>query len=247
MNSEEATQIPIKPIKKTSVPEQIIHQLKSLIESGHIKPGNKLPAERDLAGMLAVSRPSLREALRALSLLGIIENRPGSGTYLATSFDKWPLDSFSIFLTINRGALIDIYEARKGMDGAIAGLAAQRRSEEDLRIMSRALKYMKANLKNNDEYARYELDFHFAVVEASKNLVIAGLMEKLYRLLQETRDHIYIHAQKAIGRLQQDYDNHKTIFNRIKDGDAEGATKAMIDHLLLFERDLMSQQDIQSR
>ncbi|MBW2139008.1 MAG: FadR family transcriptional regulator, partial [Deltaproteobacteria bacterium] len=77
-----STNIPVKKIRKKSVPEEIILELQNLIDAGHLKPGSRLPAEREFAKMLDVSRPSLREALRTLSLLGIIENRPGSGTYL---------------------------------------------------------------------------------------------------------------------------------------------------------------------
>jgi GntR family transcriptional repressor for pyruvate dehydrogenase complex len=241
MNSEDTTHIPIKPIQKRSIPEEILHQLRTLIESGRIKPGSRLPGEREMAQKLDVSRPSLREALRALSLLGIIENRPGSGTYLATPSDKWPLEPFRILLTIHKGTLIDIFEARKSLEGTVAALAAHRRSNEDLHIMSGALERMAANLKNNDAYGRHELAFHRAIVEASRNIVIAELMDKLYGLLQETRDRIYTHGSHAQSRRNQDYHNHVEIFNLIRDGNAEGATKAMINHLIDFEKNLMAE------
>ena len=102
--------LPIKPIKTQSIPEAIVHELKSLIESEHIPRGSKLPPERELAKNLNVSRPSLRVAIRALCLLGILENRHGDGTYLTNS-DQWPKESLSIILSLHKGALLDIFEA----------------------------------------------------------------------------------------------------------------------------------------
>lgn len=243
MNSEKSTKIPIKPIQKRSVPEEIIHQLQSLIESGHIEHGSKLPSERELAHMLDVSRPSLREALRALSLLGIVENRPGSGTFFAAPSDKWPLEPFRILFTLYKGTLIDIFEARKSLEGTSAGLAAGRRSKEDLEAMKTALNGMKGNLTNNDKYAKHELEFHRALIDASGNLVIADIMGRLYGLLQDTRERFYIHGRSAIIRREQDCRNHEIIFNYIKAGNAERATKAMIDHLLDFEKELSSRKE----
>jgi GntR family transcriptional repressor for pyruvate dehydrogenase complex len=249
MNSQEDQSIPIKPIQKTSVPQEIIQQLKFLIESGHIKPGSRLPSERKLARMLKVSRPSLREALRALSLLGIVDNRPGSGTYLSSSPDNWQITPFSLLLTLNKGMLLDIFEARKSLEGTVAALAAQRRTDEDLKILSRALKQMKENLDDTNRYGIYELQFHQAIVEASKNLVIADLMEKIYRLLQEIRDRLYLHARNTIIDREQDYLLHESIFECIKTGDQKRATETMITHLQDFEKELKAQlqQDHQKR
>ena len=92
---------PVKPIQRTSIPEAIIRELRSLIDSGYITQGSKLPPERELAKMLNVSRPSLRIAIRALSLLGIFENRQGDGTYLC-HIEQWPIEPLSIMLSIKK-------------------------------------------------------------------------------------------------------------------------------------------------
>jgi DNA-binding transcriptional regulator YhcF (GntR family) len=104
--------VPVKPVRKKSVPEEIIHEIKSLIDAGYLLPGSKLPGERELAQRMNVSRPSLREALRVLSLLGVIENRPGSGTYLASSAERWPVEPFSILFHLKRSTLSK-FHARK--------------------------------------------------------------------------------------------------------------------------------------
>ncbi len=237
--------ISIKPIRKQTVPEQIIHEFKSLIDSGQITPGSRLPGERELAEMLNVSRPSLREALRALSLLGIVENRHGSGTFLSASPDRWPSEPFSIMLSIKRGMLFDIFEARKCLEGSVAELAARRRSDEDLQAMEEALKQMRLTVRNPEQYPIYEMEFHRAIVEAAGNAVIADLMEKLYNLLKDTRGGINGYTSEATAFRDEDLRNHQVILDRIKEGDGVRATKAMIDHLMNFERRLQDEQQKQ--
>lgn len=242
MESKKPGNIHVNPIQKRSVPEEIIRQLRILIESGQVEPGSKLPTERELSRMLNVSRPSLREALRALNLLGIIENRAGNGTYLSTPSDKWPLEPFSLLFTISKGRLIDIFEVRKSLEGTAAALAAERRSDEDLKVMKNSLKSMEDNLEDDAAYAKNELEFHRALIEASGNLVIADMMEKLYGLLQETRTQFSAHHQNTMLLRKQDYLNHKTIFNHIMASDKEKATRSMVDHLSGFEKQLFSEE-----
>jgi GntR family transcriptional repressor for pyruvate dehydrogenase complex len=239
--------ISIRPIRKKTVPEEIIHELKSLIDSGKITPGSKLPPERELARMLNVSRPSLREALRALSLLGIVDNRHGSGTYLASSPDRWPLEPFSILLSLNKGALLDIFEARKSLEGTVAALAARRRNDDDLKSMQEALGKMRVNVRNYGTYTKHELRFHKAIVEAAGNRVISDLMDKLYRLLIDTRKRVYRHASETPSYLDEDLRHHEEIFERIKSGDEQMAIRTMTDHLLLFEQRLKDEEGEEER
>jgi GntR family transcriptional regulator, transcriptional repressor for pyruvate dehydrogenase complex len=241
--------IPVKPIpKKRTVPEEIIKQIKSLIDSGHLVPGSKLPAERELAQMMKVSRPSLREALGALSFLGVVENRPGSGTSLTDSFQRWPSEPFSILFLLNKSALLEIFNARKTMEGPVAALAADHRNEDDLKAMEIGLKGMKKDLHHIEKYLKHELHFHRAIIEAAGNRIIADLMEKLYRLLRETRISIYHQYASTLALFQeQDYRNHELIFESIKAGDAQAATRAMMNHLLDFENWLNCQNDAEPR
>jgi GntR family transcriptional repressor for pyruvate dehydrogenase complex len=232
--------LPITPIRKTSKPEQIIRQIKSLIDAGHLTSGSRLPGEREFARMLDVSRPSLREALRALSLLGIVEHRPGSGTSLIASADRWPVEPFAILFSINKSAMIEIFEARKGMEGMVAGLAARRSSDEDLESMRGALEGMGRSLADPKSYARHERTFHAAIVEAAGNQVIAQVMEMLYRLLEEVRDQFYRLRPSTEQLREKDYRNHRRLYQSIAAGDESRAASAMISHLLDFERFLVA-------
>jgi GntR family transcriptional repressor for pyruvate dehydrogenase complex len=238
------TSFPVKPIRKRSVPEAIIQEIRSLIDAGHLVPGSKLPGERELAQLMNVSRPSLREALKVLSLLGVIENRPGSGTFLASASDQWPIEPFSILFLLKKSTLFEIFDARKILEGGVAALAANHRSDEDLKAMEETLEKMRLHLGNPEKYTKYELEFHRTVIEAAGNRVIADLMEKLYKLLKETRARIYQkYSFKIRAYRDQDYKNHMTICNAIKEGDAQTAAKAMADHLLDFEKRLRDEHN----
>ncbi len=231
--------LPVKPVKKRSIPEAIIHELKSLIDSGHITQGNKLPGERELAKMLNVSRPSLREALRALILLGILENRQGDGTYV-TSSDQWSIEPFSIMLSIKKGALFDIFEAREGIEITSAGLAALRRDEEDLIEMEKALKKMRLNFNYPDKYVKYDLNFHKAVILATKNPVLEDFMNNIYKLILSASDSNRRYPSELY--KEKNYRQHEIIFKYIKAADIEMAKKAMADHMLHIKQRLKNEQ-----
>ncbi len=235
--------LPIKPVRKRSVPEVIIQEIKSLIDAGHLAAGSKLPGERELAQMLNVSRPSLREALRVLSLLGVVENRPGSGTFLTSSSGHWQIEPFSILFLLKKSTLFEIFDARKVLEGGVAALAAGHRTDEDLEALQGALDRMRANLTHPAQYTKYELAFHHALIDSAGNSVIADVMEKLYDLLKETRARIYEkYSARIRSHREQDFRNHETIFNAIKARDAQAAAKAMADHLLDFEKRLRDEQ-----
>jgi GntR family transcriptional repressor for pyruvate dehydrogenase complex len=228
--------IPVKPIRKRSIPEEIIREFQNLIDAGHFTPGSKLPGEREFAKMLNVSRPSLREALRTLSLLGIVENRPGSGTYLATSTANSSLEPFSIILSINKGVILEIFEARESLEGTVAELAAQRRDDADLVSMKRALKKMQSSLSDAKNYSEAELQFHQAVIEAGKNRIIADLMEKVYKLLVKSRNLVRQYLPDPQSYIVKDFHNHELIFKYIKAGDKGMARRSMVEHMQILKK-----------
>lgn len=218
-----------------------MRQLGSLVRSGRLAPGARLPGERELARALAVSRPSLREALRALSLLGIVENKPGTGTFLAAPSRRSPLEHVSMFLSIKRGVLLDIFEARKSLEATTAALAARRRSADDLRAMAEALGRMEACLASPGAYDRFELRFHRAVAAAAGNPVITDLMEKIYQLLRHSRSRFYRDVTRRRAYLREDCGRHRLIFESIQTGNERRAAGAMTDHLLRYERMLTAE------
>jgi GntR family transcriptional repressor for pyruvate dehydrogenase complex len=228
----------IKPIRKRTIPQEVIRGFRALMESGDFLPGDRLPSERELALKMNISRNSLREGLRTLNLLGMIVNRPGKGTFITAPSDQWPSEPLDILLSMKKGTLLEILEARKGLESTVAALAAERRNKQDLQKIEEALKLMEINLYDPEKYSNFEVKFHMAVVGAAKNSVIASLMTRIYRLLVTTRNEVIRYSSDPRSYLEQDYHFHKKIFEYIELGDRDMACKAMIDHILPLERRL---------
>ena len=227
----------LKPIKKSSIAEKVIHRIRRLIESGQILPGNRLPTERELSIKLNVSRPSVREALKALILLGVVENRPGSGNYLSENTNNISSEALDILFLINKSTILEIFEVRKGMEGWVVSLAARRRTKDDLHLMKTALESMKISINDTEAYKKYENEFHMAIVDSAKNDVASHLMEKVYSLLNETKSQFY-HLEDDLDFKQKDYDRHLQIFRCIEEGDDQGAAVSVLYDIMVFEKKL---------
>ena len=236
MNDSE--NINFTPIQKETVPEKIIRQIKSMIESGQLKPGSRLPAERGLADMLNVGRPALREALKALSLLGILENRHRKGTYLTESSDKWQIDPISIMLMIKKGTLMEIFEARASLEMTIAREAPKRRTDEDIKKLEQIVSKMKEAESSPDDYVTLDQQFHEALAEAAKNQVILDLIKKLNRLYFDTRSYLLHFPEKSGMHLKINSLEHEQILQGIIDEDRRKTMKAMRAHLDVIKKAL---------
>ncbi|MGQ9629469.1 MAG: FadR/GntR family transcriptional regulator [bacterium] len=224
-----------EPIRRSTIPEEIIVRIKRMIEEGHLKEGSKLPPEREMAEMLGVSRPSLREALRALSLVGVLELRHGDGIYVSDFLENMPVESLRFMLLLKRVTLIELFETRKAIETELAGLAAMRASEEDLEAMKEALDAMKENLEDEKRYSHYEIAFHQAIAEASRNSLMLKIMQALNELLKESR-----RSTALFESIRDDFLPHERIFREIKDGNPEGARRAMFEHLDITQRGLQA-------
>lgn len=223
----------IEPVRRTSVVQSAISKIKELIDEEYFKFGEKLPPERELARLLGISLPSLREALRALSILGIAEMRPGSGTYLRSSMSDWSSDPFSLLFNLSRPLHIDLFEARMGIEGIIAELAAKKRTEEDLQTMEAALQKMRSHVEDKKEYIKYEIEFHQAIIRAAKNTILKDFMEKMYKVLYESRKRT-VEQLKDVYR--ESYLEHYQVYRHIKARDPKKAKKAMVDNLTKVEK-----------
>ncbi len=221
----------VKTLKRETLPEKIISEIKSLIDSGQLAPGSRLPSERDFAAMLGVSRPSLREALKALSVLGIVVNRQGEGNFLADNNQDWPTEPLSLFFSFSKGALHDIYEARKGVEKQTVELAAQRWTPGDIEAMETALANMRESLDDVDRFFEYDLKFHMAIASATRNTVIMDFMDKILRISFTTRDTLWKAADQVETHLKSDLEKHEVLLNLIKSRKSKEASDHTDRHL----------------
>ena len=171
------------PIKTKRLYEEIVEQIKRLLTEGKLKPGDKLLAEREMAEQFQVSRASVREAIRTLEMLGIIDIRPGEGTFIRDTETDDIIRPLAMFLAVERSSLLDMFEMRRIFETATAGLAAQRASEEELDQIEAMLENMRERLNVQDPARGEEFDaaFHYAVAEATHN----SLLTKLFKTVSE--------------------------------------------------------------
>ena len=241
MHSKQA--IKVNPVKKENIPEKIIREIKLLIDSGQIVLGGRLPGERDLAGLLKVSRSSLREALKALSILGIIENRHGDGNFITASTTDWPVEPLSIFLSVKRGAMIDLIDARQGLEITAAELAARRRTDNDINHMYQVIQDMHATRNRPELFYKNDLNFHQRLVAAAQNPIISDLLEKIYTLSDATRMEIHHLDRHFYKYIAYDIGEHEKLLFSIKNKNPQDAIACMSRHMKSIRQRYLDMND----
>lgn len=224
----------MRPVKKLSVSDEIIDQIKEAILEGRLKSGDKLPTELELTEELNASRTSVREALKALSSLSLIE-RSNEGTYVAHEKDlKFFTNPLLYKLNLNNIDLSFLIEVRKILEIPMAGLAAMRHSEEDLDRMEEAINRMKLNVSNESDFSEASMDFHLAIASATKNPLLYDLA------------HSFLNIQKIsnakVMQTRESMDRsilfHEKIYQCIKNMDVEQAKKLNEEHICDVELQL---------
>ena len=137
----------------------------------------------------------------------------------------------SIFFSIKKGALIDIYEARQGLERTAVALAAKRRTQEDVENFKTIIKKMRTAINDTTKFFEYDIDFHIAIVSSTRNPILLDLLQKIYKIHFETRDILYSTAEKYEIDTQYDLAQHELLLKHISDGDAEAASKNIHDHM----------------
>ncbi len=217
---------PLGRLARPRLYEQLVEQLLGYIESAKLRPGDLLPAERDLAERLGVSRATLAQALVALEVLGVIDVQHGTGAVLR---HRASVASVIKGLREHRSRLPDIVEARSTLEVRLAALAAERRTEEDLAAIDRALEAMQAEIDDGDRGAHGDELFHQAVTVAAHSPVLAQLMAFIGEMVLETR----LESLAQPDRPAQSLASHRGIAQAIRAQDAPAAAEAMQRHIEL--------------
>lgn len=206
--------------------EHLVEQLLAYIESNEMRPGDLLPAERDLAGQLGVSRATLAQALVALEVLGVIDVQHGTGAVLAR---RPSVAAVIQSLREHQSRLPEIVEARSTLEVKLASLAAVRRTDDDMKAIDSALNVMSEEIKNGDRGTRGDELFHRAVTEAAHSSVMAQMMAFIAEMILETR----MESLGQPGRPEQSLTSHRKIAEAIRNQDADRAAAAMLAHIEL--------------
>ena len=223
--------LPYIPVHREKIMDMVVGRIEELVRSGNLKRGDQLPSEPRLAKMLDVSRASLREALKGMIFLGLLKARPGDGTYLQPSLSSMVSHHFQWMLLLQEIKYLELYELRQILEPAAAALASRRATPDDLQQMQAALAGMKASLDDSGKFVRRELDFHSAIVQASKNAAIQSTMRMMYGALWEGRHRVL----PLVRDLRQHCAKHERIFLLIASQQAAAARKAVADDLKFGE------------
>jgi len=208
--------------------ESAIEQIMELIKNNELKPGDKLPPERELAEKLSISRGSLREAFRVLESRGFIKSKPGGGRYIREIRKNVHNDTENIILSLEKSSILELLEAREMFEVKIAEIAAQRATVEDIKSIEEALNKMNEEdgLKD-DKKTESDTEFHLAIASASHNFVFVNIIKLHLDLLRNTREK----TQQIPGRREERWREHQAILQAIKEHDGKKAGKAMLKHL----------------
>lgn len=216
-----------KKIKRSTVADTIVEQIKQMILEEKLLPGERLPSERELADMLGVSRPPVREALKALATLKIVDIRVGEGTFLNNGKDKLMLDFFQLKNLQMKFAVSELIEARLFLEMEIVDLAAQRRDEQDLERIEESFNNTLNYEDNPEAFLNADFEFHLAIAEAAKNAYLSEMLDTTRDLLLEYNKTVIARPNQMVRAI----DSHRNIFMAIKEKNAKKAKQEMKRHI----------------
>ncbi|UKY48587.1 FadR/GntR family transcriptional regulator [Streptomyces inhibens] len=227
-------------VPKVTVAQRAIDRIKSMIGEGTLEPGQRLPTERELAAQLGISRSSMREAIRALTVMGVLESRHGSGVYVTQLDAGGLLEAFGAVAGLSPGPrLLELLEVRRVLESSATGLAAARIGPEQLAEVEQHLKAMEMS-SDPEEILAHDLAFHRAIATASGNESMAAVLDGLSSKTFRTRVWRGYEEESAFERTHLE---HTRIYEALIDRDPESARAASSVHVAGVERWLRRQLD----
>lgn len=226
----------VNRIRHPKIYEEIANQLKDKIVGGELQPGDKLPSTRELSELYGVGMSTVREALSALKAMGLVESRQGEGSYVKHAAVPGsalpPLDT----LLLNKQTILELLEVRKSLETAVAGIAADKRTDSDLQELRSIVATMESCVGDEQAGELADIQFHQTLARATHNTIMANLLDtisgQMETAIRETRRLQLYANMSASERLLKD---HQTIFAAVEAGDREAASTAMHAHLRYVE------------
>jgi GntR family transcriptional repressor for pyruvate dehydrogenase complex len=216
-----------RPPHRERLYEEIVSRIQARIMSGDLKPGDRLPAERELAATLGVSRPAVREAIKSLKEKGLIDVVFGRGTFVTTLSPGHVVDSMSLLLQGKRHTLEQVHQARELVEIPIARLAARHRQPAHLHRLREIVERMESVADSAVLFIEADSEFHLELARATGNPVLEVLSETMLRMLQEEREFM-VGYHDAMSGAQA---SHRRILRAVERNDADEAGRLMAEHL----------------
>lgn len=236
--------MPFEPVQQAKLSVEVTRQIEGLILRGILRPGQRLPSERELSERLGVSRPSLRDALADLQDRGLLATKAGAGVFVADVLGSAFSSALVKLFASHNEAVFDYISFRRDMEGLAAERAARLGTDTDLVVIDTIFQKMDATdiKRSAEDDARLDADFHLAIIEASHNIVMLHMMRSMYDLLREGV--FYNRSIMFKQRTTRDnlLDQHRAINTALQARDPRAARTAVEAHLTFVEFSLLDQQ-----
>ncbi len=236
--------MPFEPVQQEKLSHGVTRQIEGLILRGILRPGERLPSERELSERMNVSRPSLREALGDLQQRGLLTTKAGAGVYVADVLGSAFAPALIKLFATHDQAVFDYISFRRDMEGLAAERAAQLASDTDLKVIDTIFRKMEtAHQKRNPaDEAHLDADFHLSIIEASHNIIMLHMMRSMYELLREGV--FYNRSIMFKQRTTRDMllDQHRQINMALQNRDPAAARRAVETHLDFVDQALAQHQ-----
>ena len=217
----------LEPVKRSRIYEHIVEQIHALIREGRWAPGDQIPPERELAERFRVSRTSVREALRALEMQGIIDSRQGGGTFVRTADRETLVPPLAAAILRGQRELAEVLEVRELIEPGIARLAAVRATDEHVSELEGLLESQRACIAEQRSFVEEDTAFHYTLARAADNHILLRLHNVILDLLRESRQS-YLHVPN---RPQMSLRGHEAILSAVCARDPDGAYGASLAHI----------------
>jgi GntR family transcriptional repressor for pyruvate dehydrogenase complex len=217
----------LKAIEKKRAYEDIVKQIRTLIEKGKLKRGDQLPVERELSETFKVSRATVREAIFNLEVMRLVQRRQGDGTYVIASSEETLVQPLAAALFHERDDIIDIFSIRKMIEPEVAQLASANATPEEIAELEELLKEQEEEIAGGKSSVQTDTDFHHLLARMSRNRILERLLLALVDLLRRTREN-YLQTNE---RTERSLRGHREILKAIKNGQGRVARQAMRRHL----------------
>jgi GntR family transcriptional repressor for pyruvate dehydrogenase complex len=224
----------LSAIKRSSVALEAVTQIKQMIIRGELMAGQQLPTERELADMLGVSRPTIRESIRALVALRIVEPVQGAGTYVSSLEPELLAEPIDFLLQVNIDALSHLFDTRVVLEAGLARLAGSRATDENIEALEAIIAKHVANIDDTNAAVELDLAFHSEVARAAHSPILASLLASISALGRASRTH----TGRDIKVRKQAHDDHESILSALRARDPDRTEQAMVKHLQYVRKNL---------
>jgi GntR family transcriptional repressor for pyruvate dehydrogenase complex len=217
----------LETISRNRVANVAIERIKSLILSGELGPHDRLPTERELAEQLGISRPTIREAIRALIAMNILESRHGAGTYVSSLDPRELAEPIDFLLRVDEDSFLSLFETRQVLETGLVRLAAVHATPEEIAELRRLMDSYRDTMDDPETCIHLDIEFHDCIAKAARNPILASLLSSVARLALESRRR----TGRSAAVREATVIDHGTIIAAIEARDGDAAARAMHDHL----------------